>query len=99
MARTAKPDLRLLDAIRATQQLDDTVPPTEPPPSVMLAQPKQHRVVAWRHDGGMRDVTCETLEKAREHMAGLHWAVYWKAMIMCGREMVERRQIGEETAA
>jgi hypothetical protein len=76
-------------------QLADTIPPVEPPPPVLLAQPKAHRVVAWRHDGGIDNTSLATLELAREYAARCHWAIYYKTMIMCGREMVARALIEE----
>jgi hypothetical protein len=75
--------------------LADTIPPVEPPPPVALAQPKAHRVVAWRHDGGLRTTDHATLEAAREAADALSFVIYWKFMIMCGREMVARALIEE----
>jgi hypothetical protein len=80
---------------RHAAKLADTIPPIEPPPSVLLAQPRAHRVVAWRHDGGIDNTQLATLELAREFAARCHWAIYWKTMIMCGREMVARALIEE----
>jgi hypothetical protein len=74
-------------------KLADPRPPTPPVAPVLLAQPRAHRVVAWRHDGGMRDTTHGTLESAREALRALHWAIYWKACILCGRETIERHAI------
>lgn len=79
-------------------RLADPRPPQPPIPPVRLAQPKQHRVVAWRHDGGMVDTTHATKELAERHVTLLHWAIYWKAIIMCGRETVARHLIEEHVS-
>jgi hypothetical protein len=77
-------------------RLADTIPPTEPPAPVLLAQPKAHRLIAWRNGpGGLRETKHETLELAREAAAALHYAAFYKFAIMCGREMVARALIEE----
>lgn len=71
------------------------VPPRVEPPSLPVVDPspKSHRLVAWRHDGGLQNFTYNTLEVAREHARALSWVIYWKWAIMCGRDMLERELI------
>ena len=75
-------------------QRPDTTPPTEPPavPEVD-STPRRHNVVAWRHSGPLALTYWPTKESALAHARGLSWAIYWKAIIMCGRDMVERMTI------
>lgn len=77
-----------------TIKLADPIPPTPLPPAPLpVKRPRQHRLIAWRHDGGLRDTAFETLELAQEAAKELHWAIYWKYAIQCGRDMVARALI------
>lgn len=78
----------------ATLQLCDTVPPVKPPaPPLPVKRPNACRLIGWRHEGPLSDTTYETIEAAREAAQALHWAVYWKYALQCGRDMIERRMI------
>jgi hypothetical protein len=82
------------DEIPFAPVLGDTVPPVEPPAAPLpTKRPVECRVVAWRHDGGMDNTKHETIEGATAYALGLHWAIYWKSAIQCGRDMLERRLI------
>jgi len=77
-------------------QLCDTIPPTAPPkPPAPYKRPLQHRLIGWRNDGGLLDAAHDTLENAQAAARELHWAIYWKYAIQCGRDMVERNLINE----
>lgn len=76
-------------------RLCDTVPPVKPPAAVATTWAKQHRLVAWRHDGGMLNQSHDSKEKALEAAQGLHYAIYWKWAIQCGRDMVDRGLVEE----
>lgn len=77
-----------------TARLADPIPPSPIPPAPLpVKRPRAHRLIAWRHDGGLRDTAFETLELAQEAAEGLHWAIYWKYAIQCGRDMVARALI------
>jgi len=41
------------------------------------------------------DAAHDTLEAAQVAARELHWAIYWKYAIQCGRDMVERNLINE----
>ena len=78
----------------ASLQLCDTVPPVRPPaPPLPVKRPVSCRLIAWRHDNGLTDTAYETVEHAREAAQQLHWIVYWKYALQCGRDMIERRLI------
>ena len=81
-------------AVPPEYKLSDTVPPVEPPAAPLpTKRPAECRVVAWRHDGGMDNTKLPTIESARAFSLQLHWAIYWKSAIQCGRDMLERRLI------
>lgn len=82
------------EANKLEPQLSDTIPPTEPPPDVLLAKPRQHRVMAWRWDGRRPDnILYDTKETAIEAARGLSFVVHYKYVVMCGREQVARGEI------
>jgi hypothetical protein len=83
-----------MDEIPFAPMLGDTIPPSEPPPAPLPAKrPAECRVIAWRHDGGLDDTKHLTVERATAHAHGLHWAVYWKYALQCGRDMIARELI------
>ena len=75
-------------------KLSDSSPPKEPPavPAVD-STPRRHEVVAWRHSGPIAVTYHPDKDTALAHARALPWAVYWKAFVMCGRDMVERFKI------
>ena len=76
--------------------LADTIPPVATPPAPLpVKRPVECRVVAWRHDGGLDDTRHPTIEHAREHVKALHWAIYWKYALQCGRDMIARELISQ----
>jgi hypothetical protein len=78
----------------STDVLCDTVPPVEPPSApAPYKRPAACRLIAWRHDGPLSDTAHATIEDARAAALALHWAVYWKFAIACGRDMIERQLI------
>ena len=82
------------DEIPFAPILANTIPPIEPPAAPLpTKRPAECRVVAWRHDGGMDNTKHETIEGATAHALALHWAIYWKSAIQCGRDMIDRRLI------
>src|SRR6476660_482863 len=75
-------------------------PPSEPPMELLpVKRPVAHKVCAWRHDGGrLLEEWRPTLETAQEFVAWLkteRWVTYYKAVVSCGREIVEHHEIGE----
>ena len=90
-----KPRLNIaMDDIPFAPLLADTVPPVEPPPAPLpVKRPQECRVVAWRHDGGLDNTTFGTIESATAFAKALHWAIYWKYALQCGRDMVARQII------
>jgi hypothetical protein len=77
--------------------LCDTVPPVAPPPApAPYKRPVAHALCAWRNDGGaLQTWRHETLESAQAAAGELHFAVYWKYAIQCGRDLVEVHNIDE----
>lgn len=82
-----------LDTATVTARVADTVPPVEPPVRPMLAKPRAHDLVAWRHDGEVRKTRHETKEQAFETGRRLHWALVWKWAVMDGRDMIHRQLV------
>jgi hypothetical protein len=81
-------------------EVSDIIPPTELPPAPLpVKRPIAHKVCAWRHDGGrLLEEQRDTLEAAREFVTWLkaeRWVTYYKAVVSCGRDIVERHEIGE----
>lgn len=77
-------------------QLGDNIPPPIAPHAPLpVKRPVDHCVIAWRQDGGMNVWKHATLELAQEQARNLQFAVYWKYVIQCGREMCERVLIAE----
>jgi len=69
-------------------------PNKEPPKLPPTANPKKHRVVAWRHDAkGLDNTTHDTKEIALQFARSLPWAVYYKYSVMDGRDSIEQRAI------
>lgn len=88
-----KPQITM-DEIPFAPVLADTVPPVEPPPAPMpIKRPAEVRVVAWRHDGGLDNFKHSTIESATLFARSLHWAIYWKYALQCGRDMLDRQLI------
>ena len=97
-APQAYPDREITDAEKR-RSLSDTIPPSEPPAAPLpVKRPAECRVIAWRHDGGLDDTKHPTVERATAHAHGLHWAVYWKYALQCGRDMIARELIAEPEA-
>jgi hypothetical protein len=91
--RTTRPQIGM-DEIPFAPILSDARPPIEPPPAPLpVKRPVECKVVAWRHDGGLDSTRHETVELATAFATGLHWAVYWKYALQCGRDMIDRRLI------
>jgi hypothetical protein len=83
-----------MNEIPFAPMLGDTIPPTHNPPAPLpVARPKAHTVVAWRNEGGLDHASFATLETASEFAGKLHFAIYYKWTIQCGREFVARGDI------
>src|SRR5215469_17466261 len=68
----------------APAKLADTIPPTEPPEPAALADVRPHDVVRWHINPSRCTVEqFATLAEAQEHVATLHYAVFWKWAIRC----------------
>jgi hypothetical protein len=76
--------------------LADTIPPTEPPAPVTTAKPRQHRLMAWHHDGRASNWQYETREVAIAAMDALSGLIYWKGAVIDGRAVIARRDIPAE---
>jgi hypothetical protein len=77
-----------------TPALADTIPPTVPPAPARVSFAKRHSLVRWhRNPSRVTTLDYDSKEPALEAARALDAVAFYKWVVMCGREMIERADL------